>query len=190
MIEIKSPAEDPTKSRPHYSIFLAGSIEQDTADDWQDKVVSAFVRDPVVIYNPRRADWDASLTNEITEPVFEHQVMWELKYMNLADTIVMYFQPGTKSPITLLELGLHADSNKLVVCCPPGFWRRGNVDIICREYKIEEVESIDGLVEVVRRRMAAIDQVRADMMRYMSDLSPLTNILKRIEKEMRKELDK
>ena len=69
--------------------------------------------------------------------------MWELDKLKKASIIPMYFQPGTKSPITLLELGLFADSGKLIVCCPDGFWRKGNVDIICREFNIEQVDSLE-----------------------------------------------
>ena len=48
----------------------------------------------------------------------------------------MYFDPETKSPISLLELGLFANSGKIHVICPEGFWRKGNVDIVCDEYNI------------------------------------------------------
>ena len=56
--------------------------------------------------------------------------------------------PGTKSPITLLELGLHAGKNpqKLVVCCPDGYWRKGNVDIVCRRCGVRQVPTLDDLV--------------------------------------------
>ena len=64
-----------------------------------------------------------------------------------ANQIVMYFQPGTQSPITLLELGLFKDNN-LVVCCPEGFWRKGNVDIVCEKYGINQVDTLDELVDV------------------------------------------
>jgi len=63
--------------------------------------------------------------------------------MFAADFVFMYFVPGTKSPITLLELGLLHDAISLVVCCPNGFWRKGNVDIVCRKFAIPQVKSID-----------------------------------------------
>jgi hypothetical protein len=52
------------------------------------------------------------------------------------DIIFMYFDPGTKSPISLLELGLHASSGKMIVVCPDGFWRKGNVEIVCTRFNI------------------------------------------------------
>jgi hypothetical protein len=66
--------------------------------------------------------------------------------LDSSDIIVMYFDPNTKSPISLLELGLYAASGKLIVCCPEGFWRKGNVDIVCQRYKVPTVETIEDLI--------------------------------------------
>jgi hypothetical protein len=62
----------------------------------------------------------------------------------------MYFDPNTKSPISLLELGLHAKEQKLVVLCPEGFWRKGNVDVVCEYYSINQVDTFDELIEFIR----------------------------------------
>jgi len=53
-----------------------------------------------------------------------------------ATEVLVYFAPGSQSPITLLELGLHAASGKVTIVCPPGFWRRGNVEIVADKYNI------------------------------------------------------
>jgi hypothetical protein len=83
-------------------------------------------------------------------PQFREQVEWELDALELANLVVMYLAPGTMSPISLLELGIYAANggNKLVVCCPEGFHRKGNVDIVCERYGIEQVDSLDELEEV------------------------------------------
>ena len=65
----------------------------------------------------------------------------------------MYFAPETKAPITLLELGLFARTGKAVVCCPEGFWRKGNVDVVCRMYDIPQVVTLDELIGAARRRL-------------------------------------
>ena len=59
----------------------------------------------------------------------------------------MYFDPNTTSPISLLELGLHAKSKKMIVCCPEGFWRKGNVDIVCENFYIPTFNSLDELIK-------------------------------------------
>lgn len=139
------------------AVFLAGSIEMGTAPPWQDEVVTALGDLPaLVVLNPRRADWDASWEQSIDAPQFREQVAWELDAMDRADVIAMYFAPETKAPITLLELGLHASSGKLIVCCPDGFWRKGNVDVVCRRYGVHQVHDLPALVRAVRARVGAL----------------------------------
>ena len=117
-------------------IFLSGSIEMGTAERWQDRIEEELKDTDVVILNPRRDHWDSSLEQSIKCPEFAEQVNWELDAMEEADKIFMYFDPNTKSPITLLEFGLYCKSRKLMVCCPLGFWRRGNIEIMCNRYRI------------------------------------------------------
>jgi hypothetical protein len=59
----------------------------------------------------------------------------------------MYFDKDTKSPITLLELGLFARGGTIIVCCPEGYWRKGNVDVVCEKYDIVQVDTLDKLIE-------------------------------------------
>lgn len=135
------------------SIFLAGSIEMDVATRWQDRVIQALSDEAVTLLNPRRVSWDASWKQEIDNPIFKAQVVWELEAQEQADVIVMYFDKNTQSPITLLELGLFARSNKLIVCCPEGFWRKGNVDVVCEHYGVQQVETLDELINEVKKRL-------------------------------------
>lgn len=129
-----------------FSIFLAGSIEQDKAERWQDRVIEKLSDLPITILNPRRAEWDASWEQKIENPQFNEQVNWELDALEKADKIMLYFDLNSKSPISLLELGLFAKSGKMLVCCPEGFWRKGNVDIVCQRFGIEQFESLEQLI--------------------------------------------
>jgi len=133
---IKPPTTDLEIQDSLPIIFLAGSIEQGSASNWQDKLQNRLSNLSGFILNPRRDDWDSTWAQVKENPNFEGQVLWELDGLSESDIIVMYFDPDTKSPITLLELGLFAESGKLIVCCPKGYWRYGNVDIVCREYSI------------------------------------------------------
>lgn len=117
------------------TVFLAGSIEMGTATDWQSALVARLPPD-VVALNPRREAWDASWRQSIDEPKFREQVEWELDGLERADLVAMWFAPETKSPITLLELGLFARSGKVVVGAPEGFWRRGNIEVVCARYGV------------------------------------------------------
>ncbi len=135
------------------SVFLAGSIEMGRAEDWQAVLERALSDLPVVMLNPRRDAWDASWEQSISNPEFRGQVEWELEGLERASLIAVYFAPDTKAPITLLELGLFAQSGRMVVCCPPGFWRRGNVEVVCARYGVPLVAELSELVRVVRERL-------------------------------------
>lgn len=136
-----------------YSVFLAGSIEGDTAQKWQDVVIENLTNNLGILLNPRRDAWDATWKQDINNPKFNEQVRWELEALEKADLIVMYFDKSTKSPISLLEFGLFAKSGKLVVCCPDGFWRKGNVDIVCAQYGVLQVQNLEELINEIKKKM-------------------------------------
>ena len=123
-----------------HMIFLAGSIEMGTAENWQEKLTEKLISIyGLTILNPRRDDWNSDWKQSIAHNKFKEQVDWELDGIKNADTVIFYFDPNTKSPITLMELGMVAgmanpDQN-VIVCCPEGFWRKGNVDILCSRMK-------------------------------------------------------
>lgn len=148
------PKADP---RPH--VFLAGSIEMGKAVDWQAEVAAALADLECVILNPRRPDWDSSWVQEASNPQFRQQVEWELDALDSANVIALYLAPGTQSPISLLELGLHADYSGLIVCCPAGFWRKGNVDLVCERKGVATTDSLAHLISVVRGRIMALQLV-------------------------------
>jgi hypothetical protein len=144
----------------HFHIFLGGSIEQDTAKPWQKRIRTAF-KDPqydnVVLLNPRRPHWDPSWKNVKSNAKFREQVLWELQALRDSDYIIMYFDPATKSPISLLETGIHIQSfnprhlgKKLMVVCPRGFWRKGNVDITCEFYGGKVYSSMKQVIETLK----------------------------------------
>jgi hypothetical protein len=135
------------------SVFFAGSIAMGRAEPWQAAVEQALRDLPITILNPRRESWDASWEQSIDHSEFREQVEWELKAQECASMIAMYFAPAEPSPITLLELGLFARSGKLVVCCPTGFWRRGNVEVVCARYGIPTVADLPRLIEAIRKRL-------------------------------------
>lgn len=155
MIIIKPPYSLSAAANSKFSVFLAGSIEMGKAIDWQQKIEAGLSDvEHICIFNPRRENWDASWKQEIGNAQFNEQVQWELDAQEMADMIVFYFAPGTQSPVTMLELGLFARTGKVVVCCPEGFWRKGNVDIVCEKYKIEQVNEIEELILKIKTRIA------------------------------------
>ena len=144
------PAND---TRP--KVFLAGSIEMGKAGDWQQQVQQALAAEGVLMLNPRRADWNPAWRAEADEPEFRRQVEWELAALEQADLVLMYFAPGTQSPITLLEFGLYARSGKLLVAAPAGYWRKGNLDITGDRYQVPRYNDLQALIAAVKQRLAA-----------------------------------
>lgn len=147
------PLEQIGLLKNHFKVFLAGSIEMGTAENWQEKIEQQFNNElNIVFLNPRRDDWDASWKQDKNDPPFFAQVNWELTHLEMADLIVVYFDPKTKSPITMLELGLFASTNKLIVCCPKGFWRKGNIDIVCDRYQIKQVKDLNTIIDFIKTK--------------------------------------
>lgn len=148
MKEVKAPNEF---VRTKTIVFFAGSIEMGIAEPWQLKLATALRDMDVTVLNPRRDDWDSSWKQTKDNPQFREQVEWELEGQEAADVIALYFDPATHSPISLLELGLFGKGpGKMVVLCPEGFYRKGNVDIVCERYGIEQAGEWDEFVARVR----------------------------------------
>jgi hypothetical protein len=141
-----------------FKVFLSGSIDMGKAEDWQTKLSAALDDQDIMILNPRRDDWDDTWEQSLNDERFVEQVQWELEAMEAADVIAVHFTKDSFSPITLLELGLHATtewnmlSSKQVVYCEEGFYRKGNVDVVCRYYGIDQEDNFEDFVGVIRMR--------------------------------------
>ncbi|MEA1938192.1 MAG: nucleoside 2-deoxyribosyltransferase domain-containing protein [Pseudomonadota bacterium] len=143
------------KNMPKPWLFLAGTIEGGIAENWQARVERDLADQSGTILNPRRDDWDSSWAQSIDNAQFRTQVEWELAALESSDLILLYFSPGTKSPISLLELGLFHKKSP-IVCCPEGFWRKGNIDIVCHRYGLDRVETLDALIAKMHARLNAM----------------------------------
>ena len=132
------------------AVFLAGSIDLGKSIDWQAQLALFLADSPGILLNPRRAQWDSSWLAEAAFPPFREQVEWELAAMEAAGMVAFYFAPESQAPVTLLELGLAARERKAVVCCPPGYWRKGNVEVVCEHYNIPMVTALEDLCQEIR----------------------------------------
>jgi hypothetical protein len=168
-------------------VFMAGSIEMGLAEDWQP-IATAAIEDlePVHrILNPRRADWDSTQAQRVDNPYFAEQVNWELDHIEQADVVYMYFDPNTKSPISMVEVGYilgmrreiksrspHLRATPLVIYCPDDFWRSGNMAVMCDRAGItvhtDFTESIKALkMEIWRKHI-----LKSNMFGYYPFQSP------------------
>ena len=153
---IEAPKDWSQSRRPR--LFLAGSIEMGKAKDWQAEAIDFFANDQGTILNPRRRDWDSTWEQRERNPQFNEQVTWELDALGAADCVLLHFEPGTLSPISLLELGLFCHDQTMVVSCPDGYWRKGNVEIVCKRMNIHLENTLEGALYRLRdyvRRLEA-----------------------------------
>lgn len=144
-----------------FAVFLAGTIDMGKGENWQQQVgefLSDFP-DWLLILDPRRDDWDDTWEQDKGNPEFRQQVEWELKSQEIADLILFVFATNeenaekAEAPITLMELGLFKDK-QCVVCCPQGYYRKGNVDIVCERYGVPVYEDFDAMLEDVADTIA------------------------------------
>ena len=161
-MEIKAPNKYVCKGG-QTSVFLGGTIDMGNSENWQEKITKKLENDfgdTVLILNPRRDDWDSSWEQSIENKQFNEQVTWELEAQEKADILVYYFASESKSPITLLELGLFIEKEPIVYC-PKDFYRKGNVDIVCERYDIQvhenEKDLIDDLIEIIENTEVDLD---------------------------------
>ena len=128
------------------NLFLGGSIDNGEAVDWNlaliNELNSCDINRPIMIYNPRREKWDANSDSKEVDK----QIEWELYHLERANLIIMNILGNSKSPISLMELGLFARSGKLIVFCNPSFYRYENVKIVCKTYGVPLYDTNDILV--------------------------------------------
>lgn len=136
----------PSEHIPLTNIFIAGTIDMGNSPDWQKDVIEYLDCPEVQLANPRRV-----IGPQNPEEI-EFQILWELNQIKKADAVFMNFVPGSKSPITLLELGICLMKPELilVVVCPPTYSRYQNVKLTVEEFKRSNVrfaESVHGGLE-------------------------------------------
>jgi len=174
MIRITAPED--TSCESFKKVFLAGSIEQGRASSWQKKLSDELADVPkLMIFDPRREEWDDTWEQDPTPGTqFHEQVTWELKHILRADIVVFYFDPETQSPVTLLELGYCLGSSKpVIVCCPDGYFRKGNVVLTCNLKSVPVLNSYDQLVSELKSQLGVENEpVMAEKPTETSDKEP------------------
>lgn len=142
---IVAPSEEKTKSNT-IKVFLGGTIDSGNSEDWQKEICKEFINnEDYVIFNPRRDEWPNEGSSEVIR-----QIKWEHKRMDESDIIVINILPDSKSPISLMEIGMYNESGKLLVFCTDEFYRFDNVRIVCEKYNIKLFETNDNK-EIVKQ---------------------------------------
>lgn len=161
-INSKVKSSDGSLIKP-VSIFLAGTIDDGKSRNWQSEIIedigTKYDSDNITVYNPRRDDWSDD------NYAIEKQILWEQENLDKADYIFMNLESGSKSPISLLELGLYAQSNKLIVFCNDGFYRYTNVKLTCNKYNILQFQpkSISEMGEIIWKVLTTYNLIKSNI---------------------------
>lgn len=173
---IPAPQRPATITHPTRSVFLAGSTSSTLpgpSSDWRGSLASRLSNYPVTIYDPARSDWDETWQESEECGVWREQVAWELDMQEQAAVVVVWFARDTKAPVSLLELGMVANEvfggegsgdgdgdgerrSKAVVVCEEGFWKQGNVKMVCKKYGVEVVDGFEELVDCLMARFGLV----------------------------------
>lgn len=140
---------------PRPRVFLSGSIGDGGARDWRRQVTDALFDLDITLLDPQRDDWNSSWTERGDNPRFRQQVEWELEALEASRLVLMCFSEKSESPVTLLEFGLYARGGRLIVLCPDGFWRKGNIEVTADYYGVKRVDSLDALIAAARGALGA-----------------------------------
>ena len=130
------------------TLFMAGGITG--TQDWQVDLLKMLEGEELMIFNPRRLNFDASNRDMELE-----QITWEHIHLVKADAISFWFPPETLCPITLFELGTVIGKNhsqKVFIGCHPDYKRLRDIEIQTklRNPNIEVVQSLSELSEQVK----------------------------------------
>lgn len=152
-IEVIYPPTRRKADTNNISVFLAGSIDMGSARNWQNELVDEFESDEnITFYNPRRPEGffgEQSLEND----TFVEQVNWELDNISGADIVAMFITADSKAPISLLEFGYICGNKKIkhfAIAVEKGFYRRGNIEVMCNRFNVPLFEDLDDLVGSIR----------------------------------------
>lgn len=124
-------------------VFLAGTIDMGNSVNWQ-KNLATYLESrggKWLLFNPRQDSWNGEKKGEM-----DYQVNWELSHLEQSDFIIMNILETSKSPISLLELGLFARSGKMAVACDTKFYRYNNVKITCQKYGVHLYPNLEALL--------------------------------------------
>lgn len=139
---ITSEQKLPEKNSQKKYIFLAGSIDNRAFSNWRKETIKKL-ETKINIFDPTNMKHDSLNDSEM-----ESHIIWELDALAIADKILLNFLPDSKSPISLVELGLYAASNKLIVVCPKEFYQSRYVYTLCKKYNTPIFDTINkALVE-------------------------------------------
>ena len=92
----------------------------------------------------------------------------------------LFDKPEAKKAFVKAAEIAHAAGGKVVVLCPDGYWRKGNVDIVCARHEIPQVDDFDALVREAQATFDDADSAlrEANWAEYGRNMEKMGRILK------------
>lgn len=134
---ITSEQKLPEKNSLEKYVFLAGSMDNRYFGNWRIEAVKKL-ETKVNVFDPTNMDNDS-----LNDAEMKSHILWELDALAIADKILLNFLPDSKSPISLVELGLYVASKKLIVVCPKAFYKSRYVYTLCEKYNTPIFEDVN-----------------------------------------------
>jgi hypothetical protein len=144
MREVKAPNFEAAGTEK--SLFIAGGISN--CPDWQFQFINLLKSTRLVVYNPRRSDFDVSKKEESVR-----QIEWEHHMLLASSAVSFWFPKETLCSITLFELGKMASKHgQIFVGVHPDYARKQDVEVQMRLMRphVRVVYNIDDLATQVK----------------------------------------
>lgn len=136
----------PVKEGNKDYVFLAGSIDLKLKGNWRNKLID-IVGNKVHFIDPTISNHD-----ELDDNQMKKHINWELDALNLADKVFLNFLPDSKSPISLIELGLYVRTPKLIVVCPDEFYQSRYIKTLCEKYKVTIFNDFNQAIKYIKKK--------------------------------------
>ncbi|CAL2083375.1 nucleoside 2-deoxyribosyltransferase domain-containing protein [Tenacibaculum sp. 190524A02b] len=120
----------PVKENNYQYYFLAGSIDYQSKTPWRKTIIEKSSK-RIHFFDPTNKNH-----HNLSDTEMKNQIEWELNTLELSDKIILNFLGYSKSPISLVEMGLYAQSGKLIIICPPEFYQNRYMYPLASKYNI------------------------------------------------------
>ena len=105
------------------SVFLAGTIDDGASINWQEHIIDKLKDLDITILSPRVDYWNSDIQQSASDPAFKRQVDWEQDGLVSAEIVFFYFVGGSRSIISMSELGQYCKSGKIIVVADNDYFK-------------------------------------------------------------------
>jgi len=145
------------------AIFLGGAIGVDAGRDWQAEAAVYIASAGLNALDPRPEGWDRAWRQGQDDVRLVERPTWELAGLERSACALIFLPAAARVPASLLDVGLCVGWGKrIVIAAEPGYWRRGDLEVIARRYAVPLYASlVPALARAVRLARGVLVAKRA-----------------------------